>query len=414
MKMFQATKLLHCFIGEMSILKANEFRGERGIVLILGLLLLLILTLIGISALSTSIYDIRISGNEKSSVQAFYVAEAGINELMARFRTGVTNPIPDSDPLNPAWRLLLAKDSGKGATTIGYVSTDPNSISSLQDQLDFGVEIKHKIDAKNQVVQYGGVPVYLIRSYGFSIDGGNKILEVELLRSPDYDPPAAFYSGRPIHVHGSSIYLNGNDGCGTVNKPGIITITTTNPPIAKSGNPSVDGSPPEVTLTSDPPPINLPIREMIDYLKGDADFKYAYDENQTLTGYSDNWGTPSHSGIDIPISYSGPMNIVYFNMNGDKTLRLAGDSHGAGILVVEGNLEITGDFTWYGIILVAGAVNYTGGGEKNVTGGIFSGENTSIDVNIDGITGILFCSAVSSRLKEIIPPLKITRWREVF
>jgi hypothetical protein len=108
------------------------------------------------------------------------------------------------------------------------------------------------------------------------------------------------------------------------------------------------------------------------------------------------------------------MNIIYFNMNGDKTLKLAGDSHGAGILLVEGNLEINGEFTWYGIILATGAVNYTGGGEKNVTGGIISGENTSIEVDIDGNAGILSCSAVSNRLKDIIPPLKITRWREIF
>lgn len=380
----------------------------------MGLLLLLILTLIGISALSTSIYDICISGNEKSSVQAFYVAEAGINEFMARFRAGVTNQISDSDPLNPTWRLLFAKDSGRGAMKIGYVSGDPNSISSLQDQLDFGVEIKHKIDAANQVVQFGGVPIYLIKGYGFSTDGGNKILEVELIKSPNYDPPAAFYSEMPIHVHGSSIYLNGNDGCGTTNKPGIMTITTTNPPITKSGNPSINGSPPEVALTNNPLPINLPVREMLDYLKGDANFKYAYNENQTMTGYSDNWGTPSNNGIDVPIRYSGPMNIVYFNMNGDKTLKLAGDSHGAGILLVEGNLEITGEFTWYGIILVTGAVNCTGGGEKNVTGGIISGETTSIEVYIDGNTGILYCSTISNRLKDIIPPLKISRWREMF
>jgi hypothetical protein len=395
-------------------LQSNYLREEHGIVLILGLLLLLILTLIGISALNTSIYDIRISGNEKSSIQAFYVAEAGINEFMARFRSGATNQISDSDPLNPTWRLLLAKDSGRGATKIGYIVGDPYSIPSLQDQLDFGLEIKHKIDAENQVVQYGGVPIYLIKSYGFSTDGGNKILEVELIKSPDYDPPAAFYSEMPIHVHGSSTYLNGNDGCGTTNKPGIITTTTTNPPITESGNPSINGSPPKVTLASNPLPINLPIREMLDYLKGDANFKYAYNENQTLTGYSDNWGTPSNSGIDVPIPYSGPMNIIYFNMNGDKTLKLAGDSHGAGILLVEGNLEINGEFTWYGIILATGAVNYTGGGEKNVTGGIISGENTSIEVDIDGNAGILSCSAVSNRLKDIIPPLKITRWREIF
>ena len=142
----------------MGKLKTIGLREEHGIVLVLGMLLLLILTLIGISAFNTSTYDILISGNERASVQAFYVAEAGINEFTGRFRAGATNQIPDSDPSNPNWEVLLAKYPGKGATQIGYVSGDPNSIPSLQNQLDFGVEIKHKIDAANQVVQYGGSP----------------------------------------------------------------------------------------------------------------------------------------------------------------------------------------------------------------------------------------------------------------
>ena len=395
-------------------LKANHLREEKGMVLVLGMLLLLVVTLMGISALNTSTYDIRISGNQRASVQAFYVAEAGIHEFMGRFRAGATNQVSDSDPSNPAWKLLLAKDPGNGATQIGYVSGNPNSIPSLQNQLDFGVEVKHKIDEANQVIKYGGAPVYIAKSYGFAADGGNKVLEVELIKSPGYDPPSALYSELPVRIHGSSTYINGNDVCGTTNKPGIMTTTATTPPITESGNPSINGSPPKVTHTGTPPPKNLPLKEMVAYLKGDANFKYNFNENQTLTGYSDNWGTPTSSDPTVPIAYTGPMNIVYFNLQGTKTLRLEGDSHGAGILLVEGNLEINGEFGWYGVILAAGAVVFTGGGRKNVTGGIIAGENATVEIDIEGNSGIIYCSAVSNKLKEIVPPLKITRWREIF
>jgi len=395
-------------------LKAKPLKEEKGIALVLGMLLLLIVTLIGINALNNSTYDLLISGNERASVQAFYVAEAGINEFIGRFRDGATNQIPDNDPSDPNWKVLLAKYPGKGATQIGYASIDPNSIPSLQNQLDFGVEIKHKIDATNQVVQYGGVPIYVLKSYGFTVDGGNKVLEAELVVSPNYDPPSALYSEMPVHTHGSLIYINGNDGCGTRNKPGVITTATTTPPIIESGSPSINGLPPKVTLTSHPPPMSLPIQEMLDYLKGDANFRYSYSENQTLNGYSDSWGTPTNSDTTVPMTYTGPMNIVYFNMNGDKTLILTGDSHGAGILLVEGNLEINGGFTWYGVILVTGAVEYTGGGRRNVTGGIMVGGNATVGTNIGENAGIVYCSAVSDKLKEIVPPLKTTRWREIF
>ena len=389
-------------------------REEKGIALVLSMLFLLVVTLIGINALNTSIYDIRISGNERASVQAFYAAEAGINEVMGRFRNGATNEIADNDPSNPNWRILLAKYPGQGATRIGYVSGDSNSMPSLQNRLDFGVEIRHKMDAANQVVKSGGVPVYILKSYGSTADGGNKVLEVELTKTPNYDPPAALYSEIPVHIHGSSTYINGNDSCGTTNKPGIETTTATAPPIAESGNPSVNGSPPKVTQASIPPPIKLPLKEMVNYLKGDANFKYNYSGDQTLTGYSDSWGTPISDDTTVPIAYMGPMNIVYFNMNGDKTIKLAGGSRGAGILLVEGNLEIDGGFTWYGIILATGAVAYTGSGPKNVTGGVMAGENATAGIEIDESAGILYCSAVSKKLKDVIPPLKITRWREIF
>ena len=395
-------------------MKTKRLSEEKGIVLVLGMLLLLILTLIGISALNTSTYDVRISGNERSSIQAFYVAEAGINEFMGRFQDGATDQISDSDPSNPNWKVLLAKYPGKSAVQIGYVSGDPNSISSLQSQLDYGAEIKHKTDAANQVVQYGEAPIYILKSFGFAADGGNKTLEAELLKSPNYDPPSALYSEMPIHLHGSSIYINGNDGCGKTNKPGVITTATTTPPIIESSNPAINGAPPKVTLTSNPAPIKLPIKVMLDYLKGDANFKYHYHVNQTLDGYSESWGTPTSSSSTVPILYTGKMNIVYFDMNGDKTLMLTGDSHGAGILLIEGNLEINGALRWYGVILVTGNVECKGNVQMNITGGIIVGKNAILESNSGGSAGIIYCSDVSDKLKEIIPPLKMIRWREVY
>jgi hypothetical protein len=101
-------------------------------------------------------------------------------------------------------------------------------------------------------------------------------------------------------------------------------------------------------------------------------------------------------------------------MNGDKTLKLVGNSHGAGILMVEGNLEIKGGLVWYGIILATGSVNYIGSGEKNVTGGIISGGNAMIGIDIGGNASIIYCSVLSNQLTDIIPPYKIIRWREIF
>jgi len=147
----------------------------------------------------------------------------------------------------------------------------------------------------------------------------------------------------------------------------------------------------------------------------DADSRYSYSSNQTLTGYSDSWGTPVYNGPGQPLTYSeGPMSIVYFNMAGNRTLKLAGGSHGAGLLLVNGNLEINGGFNWYGVIIVTGAVDYTGGGQKNVTGAILAGETTTVEVDVGGNANILYCSRAAGFLRGKLPPFIRTQWREVY
>jgi Tfp pilus assembly protein PilX len=69
----------------------NRAGNERGIVLIIALMLLLVLTIIGINSISTTNFESIISGNERLANIAFYSAEAGI-------QVGL-NQIPDTTPI---------------------------------------------------------------------------------------------------------------------------------------------------------------------------------------------------------------------------------------------------------------------------------------------------------------------------
>ena len=186
---------------------------------------------------------------------------------------------------------------------------------------------------------------------------------------------------------------------------------TMSPLITQSGNPLVAGTTPTITNSQ----VNLPLSDMIDYLKEWADFTYGYSGDRTLTGYSDDWGVPVGDGTESPLSYplDAPFHVVYFNMGG-TTLKLAGGSHGAGLLLVDGNLDINGGFEWYGVVIVKGALIYSGGGEKNITGAVLSGDSATLEVDVGGNIGILFCSEVLRRLREWTPPLRIALWREVY
>jgi hypothetical protein len=381
---------------------------ERGFILVLGLLLLLVATLLAISGVNSTTYEARISGNRRISEQAFYVAEAGIHEFMGRFGGTSSGGTFDPDPSNPDWKLFLALNTER-ARSIGYRSTSTQSLTaSLQDRLDFAVEIRHQVDSTNHVIMKEGYPIYAVTSHGYAPDRGHRIIEAEVHRGTPVDPPAALYSKAPIRLRGSSTYITGIDQCGSDHRPGIMTMSSS---LTQSGNPLVAGTTPAVTNSQ----VNLPLSEMIGYLKEWADFEYHYSGDRTLTGYSDAWGVPMGSGTETPLSYpeDARYHAVYFNMEG-TTLKLAGGSHGAGLLLVDGNLEINGGFRWYGVIIVKGALTYSGGGEKNITGAVLSGDSATLEVDVGGNIGILYCSEALRRLREWAPPLRIALWREVY
>ena len=90
-------------------------RNEEGIVLVLCLITLVLLTLIGVSATTTSQLEAEISGNDKTYKEAFYAAEVSL----AAGET-VVNSLPSWTEMNegtipgryekgtqPAWKQLV-------------------------------------------------------------------------------------------------------------------------------------------------------------------------------------------------------------------------------------------------------------------------------------------------------------------
>jgi hypothetical protein len=67
---------------------------KKGVVIIIALLMLLVLTLIGISSISTTTFQVSISGNERVKADAFYTAEAGIQ--MGINQLPITAPLQKS------------------------------------------------------------------------------------------------------------------------------------------------------------------------------------------------------------------------------------------------------------------------------------------------------------------------------
>lgn len=121
------------------------YQQEKGIVLIATLALIAIITLISTTAFYTTNTDIKISGNYKTSTQAFYLAEAGIHDGIGRLMYG---DISDSGAkLDPNWNT--------GST---YSSSGLNN----------SFTVTHHVIGGSVVTDDGGTPLFLIHSTGTS------------------------------------------------------------------------------------------------------------------------------------------------------------------------------------------------------------------------------------------------------
>jgi hypothetical protein len=110
--------------------------NEQGNILIVTLLILFGVSLIGSTLATMSSMDLKISANRQTYAQAFYVAEAGLNEAIHRL--AVPNPtnvrvgdwtgniaIGDQEPYDPDWevRIYLTDPGSTPLGDVGVIST---------------------------------------------------------------------------------------------------------------------------------------------------------------------------------------------------------------------------------------------------------------------------------------------------
>jgi Tfp pilus assembly protein PilX len=120
----QLTTLL-CNKQQCSPAKANE----SGSVLVVALIMLVLLTVLGITATSTSNIELQIANNERNFKRAFFIANAGIEharaDLAANLAIFRATQISQASALD--WSFALNNDAGKGTATEINDPDDPNN-----------------------------------------------------------------------------------------------------------------------------------------------------------------------------------------------------------------------------------------------------------------------------------------------
>jgi Tfp pilus assembly protein PilX len=382
----------------MSVVKHARARwcehasGEEGFMLVAALTLMTVLTLIGTTAYLLSSTDIKVGANFRNSQQVLQVAMAGSErgrELLRQENLGSGDVTTFSDELSKSSR------KGNNGTLDGYTATtDDTPIAtgtiggiaySAYVSNDAADGVSNQTDSNKKVM--------LTTVATKSSDNSKAVVQTVVQLYTGVTSPATIYSKGDVTGNGSSLTIKGGDECGV--ESALAPVYTKSPAATSlSGNPTLSGNP----ATPQTGSLDLGIAAMISSLKGGAQYTLTADTNNTTFGDSSHY----------KIVYSDTSNPP--NVNGLKLNNLTG----YGILLVDGDLELGGGFTWNGPIVVTGSVTLNGGGGQgiNIHGQILSGTSTLTDVTLNGGNVIQYNSC---ELKKAFAnqPLVVVNWKQI-
>ena len=148
--------------------------GERGFALIIAIVVLLFLTMLGMTTLNTAVTDVNVAGKSRASRQALYIAQAGVAWGLDALNAG------PFDPNNVGATLKNAALTGRAVTGSGVALFDgclelPNSPVSFGGGT-FRVAVTDDADDGDVTTDSNGQ--ILLRSLGVDASGGKKLIEV--------------------------------------------------------------------------------------------------------------------------------------------------------------------------------------------------------------------------------------------
>ncbi|MBA4392325.1 MAG: hypothetical protein C0407_02115, partial [Desulfobacca sp.] len=350
----------------------QRIQNEKGVALVVTILLLLAFTVIGIAAINISTVGTKITFNTKTSKQAFYLAEAGAERARELLRTqlvggtslsamlstasnggtltnSTTNPSFSGSNNTPfvattnlgtgSFKVYLTNDSTEGETSI----TDTNgtvTLTSIGSGPDNAVAIVQVTTTKGGGITLPNLPGAITiagpacvfdapNSNAFAVAGGASNPAIAVNSAASYNT-----------ITGNSAVQNRSDQyTGTGGTPSVTNM--------------VFGSPWD--SISD-------LNKLYTTLKANADFTSTSAPGFTL-------GTTSNRKIVVT----------------DGAMELNPTNSGAGILLVTGVLTLNGNFSYNGTILVfgQGSIERTGGGSGTITGGIYVANTVGPDGTIN-------------------------------
>lgn len=324
--------------------------------------------------------ELRIGVASNHANMAVNIAQAGANEIMANWNGYQLGNIP-------VW----------GDTTL----TDTTDVGIWSVNITNTNNVIYYLDATGEVTQGGDLWSGATRNIGI----------VTRLLYADIDPPAALTTRGAVTVNGGASIV-GTDATpaawsgycsGTTNKTGLMTNDTS--AITTTGGASISGSP---AYDQDSTIVDSTFTNFGDLdwaeltalaqLEGKDISAVGSNINQTLpaldgSGNCDesvltNWGDTLPSapcGSYFPLIYHpGP------------ELRIQSGGIGQGILLVDGTLDLRGNFVFYGIIIVQGSFETQGSGNR-IVGAVLASNADVDESSFTGTSAVQYSSCAIQR-----------------
>ena len=442
----------------------NAHRAEAGIALLIALLVIVLLSAFAFSMVALTTSQLQLGKTIQTQTQVYYAALAGLEEARGRLQPAapdalsgnslptavnqvaylvngaMQDPVQPTNPASPYYDIEYAREfSGglTGASVLTPVSSDQpgaGTVSAipykwvritLKTEYSSGQDVDQDgmldnsspvyWDGAHQNVTGTGVPVYKLTALAVDASGIRQMAQAEVAgRVSRYSALAGLATGGTAtltglaegKVHGKgtpNLVVDGNDTvnttpCGTAGVPGLVTVGTASISMA-----TVNGIP---TATEQVPSLTTSPAAFINSLRGGVTPILNADPTHVslVSGGTGYVGTDVVLGTQPSGTTPAQPAVVY----SDKPLAISGTgSTGDGILLVSGNLSITGGFDYRGLIVVDGTVTLASNstGSIQIQGSVISSGNLSADStqSSSNALGVLYDSCAVADSFQSLP-----------
>lgn len=401
-------------------------RGERGIALVITLLVLLVVALMAASLMANVLVSRQVTGLDVRSTAALNEAEAGVGEAIARIRNGDA----DLDPANPRAVAQIFLTSPGSVPVLGADSTALATAQPAGAWMNYttstksadALTVKFKTNAARTVIRrydtslnppensVSGYPIYVVTSTGRK-GNARTTVQAEVIKRPmPVTARAALAAGNPIQFVGNAVVCGHNHSASTA---------------AWDGENGRVGAPAN--------------KYCQDNELGSGDLPGAWSTGTINSGgTSDLYGTPAASANQTGF-YQGPWEMMgigqadFFTLMGtprtsitslnglnyvdddnvpqnrSQNLGVHGGT-GEGLLYVDGDLTMNSTTVFRGLLYVEGDLKLNG--QAWILGGVVVRGKTTVKMN-GGATILYSADAISQALSRSAGQFVTLSWREV-